>query len=268
MFGGQWEEIGETWEHLVQKQLERSVMCSEDLTTTLTQDASSQQLTITHVADGLRSYAAMKDFCRAKDPDFKEAVFDEVTAFLMRVCPLTVTFYLTLGPHIDYGIGLKKPVTSRLLSEFCQKSVVSADIAGWLACNSSPIATELKVSCKTDARACSFYLFEGEKHANIEKGLSIFEHFAQASTGSIRATLLKESSEELWGELRFTTQGLLSLSVTTTNLRSPLQLCTLLRTAFEARLWGSFNGALGNSSHTIEWSNDAFTVRQTSAPLR
>jgi hypothetical protein len=267
MFGGQWEEIGETWENLVLKQLERSVMCSEDLTTTLTQDSSSQQLTITHAADGLRSYAAMKDFCRANDPDFKEAVFDEVTAYLMRVCPLTVTFYLTLGPHFDYGIGLKKPVPTKLLSEFYQISAVGADIRSWLHRNSSPIATELKVSCKTDARACSFYLFEGEKHSNIEKGLSLFEHFAQVPTRSIRATLLKESSEELWCELKFTTRGIQSLSVTTTNLSSPLQLCSLLRTAFEAQLWGSFNGSLGNSSHTIEWRDDAFTVLQTSAPL-
>lgn len=267
LFAGSSANLTDAWERLVYSQLERSVMCSEDITTTLTQDSSGTSVTLTHAVDGLRSYQAIIDFCKEIDADFNEAAFDETQAFFSRVCPLTVTFYLTLGRQLDYGIGLRKPVPSKLLDEFYQRSAARSTIKDWIAIYSQPIATELKVSCRTQTRSCSFYLFEGSKTCNIENGLSILTHFADAYSGHLSATLQQSSSEELWCEIVFTSQSVKALSVTTSSLSDPNNLCRRLVSPYNERLWRSFKAALGNTSYTIEWQDGLFTMHQTSSAL-
>ena len=40
----------------------------------------------------------------------------------MELAPLTVTFYLSLGDEIDFGIGINKPIDRKNLSRFLQNS--------------------------------------------------------------------------------------------------------------------------------------------------
>ena len=106
----------------------------DDLKTILSLDSSGNTLTIKNELDGVRSFEMIKTFyLKIKHllRHNKYSVFDiqnyrNKEIFLMSLCPLTIFFYLKLGPEIDFGIGVEKPIDRKQMASFlinCSEAV-------------------------------------------------------------------------------------------------------------------------------------------------
>ena len=119
-------QILEIWEHEVYEKLEELVLIPAEISMSVA-ESSNSAIRITIKAEGVRKFNFFYDFLNKiqgfiKHKDSALSLLKDNIEFIMELAPLTVTFYLSLGDEIDFGIGINKPIDRKNLSRFLQNS--------------------------------------------------------------------------------------------------------------------------------------------------
>lgn len=188
-------KLSDIWVQEIIKVMDESSMIAEDLKTTVSYDSSGTNLLIKNELDGIRSFDLIPSFLQKVktiiDVNFDLQYFNENTKFLLGLCPLTLVFYLKLGLEVDFGFGIEKPIDRKQLSQFLMNSKDSLSISNWVSRSLQPIAVSLHCSILNKNRFISFYLFDGLKVQNFDKGVELFEEFGAPLENSVIESLRK-----------------------------------------------------------------------------
>ncbi|CAG9319611.1 unnamed protein product [Blepharisma stoltei] len=265
-------EILEIWLNEVYTSLEESVFCSQDLKSYLSVDSTGLNMTIKHDVDGIRSYNCLKNFCEklrrlpsCSNLRFNSQLFSRHEEFLLSLCPLTISFYLKLGAQIDCGFGVEKPMDKKQLSQFLLHSAEAENVARWSNQNSHPIPIQFNYSCFNDARFCNFYLFDGLKSQNFERGISMFEWFGAPVSSDVANIIRRAKGEEVNCIIEIDKESVISMAMQVQEHENPSAIAKELDTAFDKQKWVRFQKLLQPKWVILELNRDGFRLVQMSA---
>lgn len=188
-------KLADVWVQEILKVMDESSMIPEDLKTSVSYDSSGTSLVIKNELDSLRSFDLIHSFVqKAKlitNVKFDHENYLENSKFLLGLCPLTLIFYLKLGSEVDFGFGIEKPIDRKQLNQFLMNSKDSVGVNNWVSRSLQPIAVSLHCSVLSKNRFISFYLFDGLKAQNFDKGIELFEEFGAPLEDSVVENLRK-----------------------------------------------------------------------------
>ena len=262
--------ISDLWTSEIYKSLEDSVTLVEDLRTLVSIDSSGKNIVIKHEIDGIRNYEKVAWFCQkiqtlvksSNIRKFKYKNFIKSEEFLMSLGPLTISMYLKLGVDLDCGIGIEKPLDRKQMSQFLSLSTEAKNIATWSNINGQPIPISCSFSTLTNNKCINFYIFDGLKEQNFNRGLSAFYHFGAPVPEKLQNVLFEEKSEEVNCFLEFDNNSISSVSLMVQAFDLSLLLLKELDTPFDEKKWMQFQNFFTVRFLSLDLSSDGFTLRE------
>lgn len=262
-------EILDMWLSDVYASLDEAVFYKQDLKTCLSLDSTGTNLTIRHDVDGIRSYSCLKFFCDqlqrhpyCYDLRFSSQNFAKHEEFLLSLCPLTISFYIKLGEDIDCGFGVEKPMDRKQLSKFLLHSTEAENISRWSIQNSHPIPIQFNYSCFKNTRNCNFYLFDGLKIQNYDRGISIFESFGSPVSNDVNRLIRRARGEEVNCILEIDNDSIVSMSIQVQDHENALNVAKELETELDQQKWVKFQKLLQPKWILLELNRDGFKLIQ------
>lgn len=254
------------WSETVTSELEKTVINHEDLTTKIAVDYEMKTFEIIHEVDGIRSFRCIQQFCRKLNSvymlpvyqEFDKANFEKIEAFLLSLTSLTVSFYLKLGSEIDCGIGVNKPMTCMNLSKFLEGCTELESVMRWYNLINHPIPISFTQSLIKDSKTCRFYIFDGLKSTNYDRGLSIFEFFGAPLDESISQHFRKSSSDELIGGITLDSTRLLKLSIEVKYLNCTDQVGYELALSSTDKKWSALKTQNPDAATILELDSEGY----------
>jgi hypothetical protein len=264
--------ISELWISEIFRSFEESVALPEDLRTFVSMDSSGSNLWIKHEIDSIRSYEKVAWFSqkiqglvrRTKVGKFKYKNFIKSEDFLMSLGPLTISAYLKLGSTVDCGIGIEKPLDRKQMSQFLSLSSEAKNIATWSNNNGQPIPIGCSFSALSTKKTINFYIFDGLKDQNFQRGFSAFYHFGAPVPERLQEIFTECKGEELNCLLEFDNDCITSVSLMTKTPEVNSALFKELDTTVDEKKWSQFQNFFSVNFLSIELSSDGFLFRQYS----
>ena len=256
----------ELWTETVTSELEKAVINHEDLTTKIAVDYEMKSFQIIHEVDGIRSFNCIQNFCKKLNgvymlpvyAGFNREHFEKIQAFLLSLTSLTVSFYLKLGNEIDCGIGVNKPMTCSNLNKFLEGSIELESVMRWYNLINHPVPISFTQSLIKDSKTCKFYIFDGLKSTNYDRGLSIFDFFGAPLDESISQHLRKSSSDELIGSITLDSTRLLKLSVEVKHLTCTDQIAYELALSAPDKKWSALRTQIPEAATILELDSEGY----------
>ena len=217
-------QILDNFEYEVYEVLERSTLIPAEISITLS-ESSRQDITISVQAEGIRKFNFLNVFLQKmqkymQNKEQCKNLLQEHSEFIMELAPLTVSFYLSLGEEIDFGIGIVKPIDRKNLSRFLQNSSDRKIITEWSYLGSMPIPVSLQFSCLKIKKSCQFYIFDGEKRENFQRAFAIFDYIGAPVRSDLKECFFTAKSEEAYCTVTLEPRGITQISVEISNLSS------------------------------------------------
>lgn len=262
--------IGDLWVAEIFKSLEDAVGLPEDLRTLVSIDSSGTTITIKHEVDGIRNYEKIAWFSqkiqgivtRSKLEKFKYKNFIKSEEFLMSLGPLTISMYLKLGNELDCGIGIEKPLDRKQMSQFLSLSSEAKNIATWSNNSGQPIPTACSFSTLSSKKCISFYIFDGLKEQNFNRGLSAFYHFGAPVPEKLQNILFEGKSEEVNCVLEFDNTSISSVSLMVQAFDVSTLLLKEIDTVVDEKKWVQFQNFFTVRHLSIDLSSAGFMLTQ------
>jgi hypothetical protein len=265
-------KISEVWVSEIQKAMEDSNMLPDDLKTTLSLDSQGCIVTIKHELDGLRSFDIIKGFYSKikfyiksnKSHLFDNEHYQYKEDFLVSLCPLTISFYLKLSHEIDFGIGVEKPIDRKQMAQFLSNCNEAASISKWTSLSNQPIPTGCSFSVLSQSRFLNFYIFDGLRNQNVDRGLSLFETFGAPVSTEIGDFFRISKADEVNCKIEIDEVSVksISLQIQTTDL------CENVLNAVDPNSnslkWKAFQSLVPARSLAIELNSEGFIVNKIS----
>ena len=259
--------ILEAWETLVYIPLLDVASCEDDLRTTITLTASGDSLEVVHEADSVRHFQFISDFAEAlpgtSTPTLERC--KEVATYLRSLSSLTICFYLRLGPDIDWGLGVRKPLDRKGLIGFLQGSPDKNNVLRWNYASSQPIPIGILKSCLEDRRVCTFYSFDSHKYQNFACAFSLFEHFGVPMDSTVQGLLLTSSGEEVQCTIELLDGHVKVITVSVIGLHHTDSMSQYLDQPFNSTKWKRFQSLFDAETTHLTMSPSGLTMSQ-SAP--
>ncbi|CAG9326229.1 unnamed protein product [Blepharisma stoltei] len=187
-------------------------------------------------------------------------MFSRHEDFLLALCPLTISFYLKLGSHIDCGFGVEKPMDRKQLSQFLLHSAEAENISRWSYQNSHPIPIQFNYSCFHSSRTCNFYLFDGLKSQNYERGISMFECFGSPVSAEISKIIRRAKGEEVNCIIEIDQDSVISMAMQVHEHENSLAIAKELDTELDQKKWVKFQKLLQPKWLLLELNREGFRL--------
>ena len=179
----------------------------------------------------------------------------------MSLCPLTMSVYIKLGNEIDCGIGIEKPLDRKQMSQFISLSNEAKNIATWCNNNGQPIPIACNFSTLSNKKSINFYIFDGLKEQNFNRGLSAFYHFGAPVPEKLQALILDSKGEEVNCFLEFDNNCISSISIMT-QIFEANSLLKELETSVDEKMWIQFQNFFVVKYLSLDLSSEGFLLRE------
>jgi hypothetical protein len=260
-------QITETWIQELAKLMDDNSLSPEDLKTTLSFDSSGKSLVIRHELDGIRAfsmiqsfYLKVKSFMRTGLKDFQKK-----EKFLTSLCPLTLSFYLKLEEQVDFGFGVEKPVDRKQMTAYLAGCKEGGNIGKWTTSTSNqPIPTSLWVSSVDSSRFLNFYIFDGLKNQNIEKGFSLFEEFGAPVSGELAEMFRISKADEVNCVVQFDETTVKSLQLMIQTNDNCEHFLDKVDSRCDLEKWNTFHNLAPASFLAVELNSTGFSLKKVS----
>ena len=265
-------QIVEVWVAEIHRTMEESSMGIEDLKTVVSLDSQGSSLTIKHELDGIRSFDMVRQFfykiqhCLGTNTfrEVDDKSFRSKEGFLVSLCPLTISFYLKLGLEIDFGIGVDKPMDRKQMVQFLVNCAEGANISKWTTLNNQPIPVSCGFSVLSPSRFLNFYIFDGLRIQNIDRGLSLFETFGAPVDKGIGDLFRLSKVDEVNCSIEiddFSVRGI-SLQVQSNELGE--NILSRIDSHTDTMKWNAFHSLLPSKFVAIELNSCGFLLKKIS----
>lgn len=262
-------QIADIWVSEIHKTMEESGMITEDVKTILSLDSQGKSLTIKHELDGIRNFEAIRGFYSKakvylKNTEFDLKSFQNKEAFLISLCPLTISFYLKIGEEFDFGIGVDKPIDRKQMAQFLADCSEAGNVSKWTNLTNQPIPTSCAYSALNSSRFLNFYIFDGLKAQNIDRGLSLFETFGAPVDQEIAELFRSTKADEVNCSIEIdenTVKGI-SLQVQCSELSE--NMLGKLDSHVDYLKWNAFHSLFPSKFLAIDLNSDGFTLKKIS----
>ena len=265
-------QIIEVWVSEIHKTMEESSMGIEDLKTIISLDSQGSSLIIKHELDGIRSFDMIRQFYSKIKSYIGSNTFREIDndsfrdkeCFLLSLCPLTISFYLKLGEEIDFGIGVDKPIDRKQMTQFLMNCSEGANISKWTTLNNQPIPVSCSFSVLSPSRFLNFYIFDGLRSQNIDRGLSLFETFGAPIDKGIGDLFRLSKVDEVNCSIEiddYSVKGI-SLQIQSNDLGG--NMLSLIDSHTDTMKWNAFHTLLPCKFVAIELNPSGFLLKKVS----
>lgn len=258
------------WNETIYSKLELLVGMPEDLNTRVGVDSEGSSFFIIHEVDGIRNFSFIRDFCMkmnqglqlTKSTRFNQEYYEYVQNFLRSLSPLTVSFYLTLGSELDCGIGINKPMNHKNLSQFLLTCPERESISRWCYLKNQPIPINFTYSMLFVKKTCKFYIFDGHKNSNFDRGFSIFDFFGAPLEEAVSAHFRRSRSDEIVSFFTLDENRVTTLGIEVQGLESTTEIARKLDAPFDEKKWVRFRNMLGEGKIVLELSSEGYHLVQ------
>ena len=262
--------LGELWILNIYKLLEDLVSVPEDLRTFISIDSSGSTITLKHEVDGIRNFEKIAWFCqkiqsivkKSKLEKFKYKNFIKSEEFLISLGPLTISAYLKLGPEIDCGIGIEKPLDRKQMSQFISATSEAKNIASWCNNNGQPIPVSCSFSTLSNKKSMNFYVFDGLKPQNFNRGFSMFIHFGAPIPMKLQNFIEEAKCDEVNCILEFDDNCIFSMSMMTKACSQDFLPIQDLDICFNSKKWEQFQTLFTVKNVSLDLSSEGFFLVQ------
>jgi hypothetical protein len=260
--------ITDFWLKEVKSLIQTAEISPDDLKTLVLIDSHGESLTVKHEVDGVRSFDMAKKFhdrakgLIGKELDLKSYTFKE--SFLLSLSPLTISFYLKLGKSVDFGIGVEKPIDRKQLSSFLLSSKEAVNISNWTSLNNQPIPTALGFSLLSSERFVNFYIFDGLKTQNIDRGFSIFEEFGAPVSTEVKNLFSQSTGDEVNCLLEFDETAVKTISLNMQNDGLCEQMLGIVDSQGNPHKWTTFHHIAPAKFIGLHLNSAGFVLHKTS----
>ncbi|OMJ76657.1 hypothetical protein SteCoe_23930 [Stentor coeruleus] len=261
-------KISEIWVNEVYRVMEESSILTEDLKTMVSLNSHGDTLTIKHELDGLRNFNMIKSFYTKIIPytnkQFDYTSYQDKENFLVSLCPLTIYFYLKLGDEIDFGIGVEKPMDRKQMASFLMNCTEASNISNWANLNNQPIPISCSFSVVSKARFLTFYIFDGVKNQNIDRGFSLFEDYGAPVSKKIENMFRISTADEVYCSLEFDEKSIRTISLQIQNTEICDHMLGIIDNNPDTLKWNAFHSLLPGKLIGIELTSDGFLLKKIS----
>lgn len=260
-------QIIEIWIQELAKLMDEHSLSPEDLKSSISLDSSGTSLLIKHELDGIRVYSMIQSFYLKIKTLMKVSLkeFQKKEKLMMSLCPLTVTFYIRLGMNFDFGFGVEKPVDRKQLISFLANCKEGSNIGKWTTVSSNqPIANSIWVSAIGASRFVNFYIFDGLKNQNIEKGFSLFEEFGAPVDGGVIEMFRVSKADEVNCVLEFDESVVKSIQLQVQTTDNCERFLSSMDSYCDIEKWRTFHNLVPSRYIGIELNSEGFSLKKVS----
>ncbi|OMJ84620.1 hypothetical protein SteCoe_14211 [Stentor coeruleus] len=262
-------KISEIWVNEIYRVMEESSILAEDLKTIVSVNSRGDSLTIKHELDGVRNFDMIKTFYTKilpyTDKEFDFSNYQSNESFLTSLCPLTIFFYLKLGYEIDFGIGVEKPMDRKQMALFLTSCNEAGNITTWASLNNQPIPISCSFSVVSKTKVLTFYIFDGLKNQNIDRGFSLFEEFGAPAGKDVERMFRINTADEVYCSLEFDDKAIRTISLLIQNEEICEHMLGVVDANPDVLKWNAFHSLLPGRLVGIDLTSDGFVLKKISS---
>lgn len=262
-------KISDIWINEIYRVMEESSILAEDLKTIVSLNSHGDSLTIKHELDDVRNFDMIKTFYTKILPytnkEFDFSNYQTKENFLTSLCPLTIFFYLKLGYEIDFGIGVEKPMDRKQMSSFLTSCNEASNITTWASISNQPIPISCSFSVVSKSRVLTYYIFDGLKNQNIDRGFTLFEEFGAPVGKEIERMFRINTADEVYCSLEFDDKAIRTISLQIHNEEICENILKAVDTNPDILKWNAFHSLLPGRLVGIDLTSDGFVLKKISS---